>query len=91
MVFVDTIHPTKQPVMKRNQQTLQVFIVKQSSAISIIKDEVIYLENNRFKSIKFRHTYYDRSDFMTTIDEVKEYLKVKYKYSGELDNLISEI
>lgn len=77
--------------MKRNQQTLHVFIINQSKAIAIIKDEIIELEDGRFKSIKFRHTYYNRSDFMMTIDEVKEYLMVRHKYFGELDNLMSEI
>ena len=77
--------------MKRNQQSFHVFVIKQSAAISIIKDEVIEIENNRFKSIKFRHTYYDRSDFMTTIEEVQSHLRAKYKYFGDLNNIISEI
>lgn len=76
--------------MKRDKEFKHVFVIKQAETISIIKDEVVEIFDNRFKSIKFRHTYYDRSNFLTSIDELKVYLAEKYKYDGTLEYLISE-
>jgi hypothetical protein len=76
--------------MKSNKEFIHVFVIKKAEAISIIKDEVIEIYDNRYKSIKFRHTYYDRSDFLISIEEVKAYLAEHYKYTGTLEYLISE-
>ena len=76
--------------MKSNKAFKHVFVIKKAETISIIKDEVIEIYDNRYKSIKFRHTYYNRSDFLITIEEVRAYLAENYKYAGTLEYLISE-
>ena len=65
--------------MKRKKETSrQVFIIDKLEINAVVKDEIIEISENRYKSLKFRHTYYKSCDFMTSIDEVKEYLKSKY-------------
>ena len=48
-----------------------VFISKDYETVGIIQDEVVAIGDGRYKSIKFRHTYYTGTDFNYTLAEAE--------------------
>jgi len=43
--------------------------------MGIIEDDIIEIKPDRFKSIKFRHTYYQIGDFVLTMEEVLDFIQ----------------
>ncbi len=58
---------------------LHVFITKNFKTSGVIEDDIVEIEPGRFKSIKFRHTYYRTGDFVLTMDEVLDFIKTQKK------------
>jgi hypothetical protein len=43
---------------------ITVFVLKTAGVTQIVEDEVIQIGTDRFKSVKFRYTYYCKSQFI---------------------------
>lgn len=54
-----------------------VFIAKDYETTGIIKDEVVAIGDHKYKSIKFRHTYYDETDFNYSMEEAEAIISKK--------------
>jgi len=52
-----------------------VFVTKNCKTMGIIEDDIIEIKPDRFKSIKFRHTYYQIGDFVLTMEEVLDFIQ----------------
>jgi hypothetical protein len=63
------------------KNTRLVFLIKGNDESGIIQDEVIKVGEDRFKSIKFRHTHYKEADFNTSLEEVEKVVNSKYGIS----------
>ena len=55
-----------------------VFVAKNFETAGIYQDEIVKIGDDRFKSIKFRHTYYTMADFNYSLEEAEEYISQKY-------------
>ena len=55
-----------------------VFVAKNFETTGIYQDEIVKIGDDRFKSIKFRHTYYTMADFNYSLEEAEEYISQKY-------------
>lgn len=54
-----------------------VFIAKDYETTGIIKDEVVSIGEHKYKSIKFRHTYYEEADFNYSLEEAEAIISKK--------------
>jgi hypothetical protein len=61
----------------KNKDTRFVFVAKNLETAGVIEDEVVKVGDDKFKSIKFRHTYYTESDFSKDLHEIENYIKRK--------------
>jgi hypothetical protein len=63
---------------KTTEPILTVYLAKTFEATGVIQDEIVKIGDDRFKSLKFRHTYYRSSDFKYTFEDMKQYIFEKY-------------
>lgn len=56
------------------EKPLIVFVSKDFKTAGIYQDMVIKVAEDKFKSIKFRHTYYNQGDFNFTLEEAEQYV-----------------
>jgi len=56
-------------------QSKTVFVVKNYDTDGIFEDEVLEQGNRKFKSIKFRHTYYKADDFFYTYKDALAFVR----------------
>jgi hypothetical protein len=59
-------------------KSIKVFIAKDYETAGIVQDEVVAIGENKYKSIKFRHTYYDETDFNYSMAEAEAFINEKY-------------
>jgi len=64
--------------ISRKQEALIVFVAKNFETAGIYQDEIIKVGEDRFRSIKFRHTYYTPADFNYSLEEAEKYVTQKY-------------
>jgi len=55
-----------------------VFVAKNFKTAGIYQDEIVQVGENRYRSIKFRHTYYTPADFNYSLEEAEQYISQKY-------------
>lgn len=63
--------------VQSTNQSIKVFIAKDYETSGIIQDEVVAIGDNKYKSIKFRHTYYDETDFNYSLAEAEAVVNEK--------------
>ena len=59
-------------------KSFTVFVAKNFETAGIYQDEIIQIGENRYRSIKFRHTYYTPGDFNYSLEEAEQYISQKY-------------
>lgn len=64
--------------ISRTKETITVFIAKNFETAGIYQDEIIQIGEDRFRSIKFRHTYYKPADFNYSLEEAEQFISQKY-------------
>ncbi|KAA5534636.1 hypothetical protein F0919_08445 [Taibaiella lutea] len=64
------VQPTTKPI--------KVFIAKDYETAGIIQDEVVAIGENKYKSIKFRHTIYNETDFNYSLAEAEAFVNQKF-------------
>jgi hypothetical protein len=59
-------------------KSIKVFIAKDYETAGIIQDEVVAIGENKYKSIKFRHTIYNETDFNYSLAEAEAIVNQKF-------------
>jgi hypothetical protein len=55
-----------------------VYVSKNFELSGIYQDEVIQIDTDKYKSIKFRHTYYTSADFNFSLKDTEKFVRQKY-------------
>lgn len=64
--------------LEMRSASFTVFVAKNFKIAGIYQDEIIKIGEDKFRSIKFRHTYYTPEDFNYSLEEAEEYVSQKY-------------
>jgi len=64
--------------VQSTSKPIKVFIAKDYETAGIVQDEVVAIGENKYKSIKFRHTYYDETDFNYSLAEAEAFVNEKF-------------
>jgi hypothetical protein len=64
--------------VQSTSKSFKVFIAKDYETAGIIQDEVVEIGDRKYKSIKFRHTYYNETDFNYSLAEAEAFVNEKY-------------
>jgi len=77
------MHLAMQPLSNKIQT---VFVIKDYMTYDIQADEIIETETDRFKSVKFRHTFYKTGEFFFSRAEAFAYCRLKNRDNNLMDN-----
>lgn len=64
--------------MSSRNNTMIVYVSKNFELSGIYQDEVIQIDTDKYKSIKFRHTYYTSADFNFSLKDTEKFVRQKY-------------
>ncbi len=64
--------------LQMKSKSFTVFVAKSFETLGIYQDEIIQIGEDRYRSIKFRHTYYTLADFNYSLEEAEQYISHKY-------------
>jgi hypothetical protein len=63
---------------KKKNEIFTVFVCKTFETEGIYMDEIIPIGVDKYKSIKFRYTFYSAADFFHTREEAERFVRNKY-------------
>lgn len=68
-------------VNKKKIDKIQVFVSGKFATHGIYEDQIVSVGEDRFRSTKFRNTYYTSSDFHLSKEASEEFIMQKYGLS----------
>ena len=63
-------------LIRENPEKINELLKRRNPNLSI--DEVIQIDTDKYKSIKFRHTYYTSADFNFSLKDTEIFVRQKY-------------